>query len=230
MITKKIIIPIILGTSLCSCVNPNIPPDIHYFITHITIKEDDIKEGTFAQTYTEQIDDKIAGTNSIDFVFSKTNSDELYFKAIYSFTGDQIKENIESKIIELSYISQDNFVLKKTVNGQLTTENLNYEEAHKHYYKIFDAGTNVYRVGGLFYGDLIAVNESKFYNYYSLNEEKTELTMEEKEAQYTDSFLLDQKIVIDKKGMLLQKEEYAYSKTNSDYGKLNQTGSYIYNN
>ena len=228
---KRVFYLAILTILLTSCSNPNIPKDILNFVNNISFKEtlEQISNGSFSQTYVEKIGDEVVGENTIDFTFWK-DLDDFGFTAIYNFSGNQIVDQISKKTISLKATNQPNSYIFETEEKEKKTEYIDYEKAWGMFYKIFDSGTNSYRVGGLYYGDFFAINLNKFYRYYSISEDKSVLRVTEENAQYLDNMKLDQVIYVDKKGMLLKKTENAYSNDKLNIGSLVQTASYTYIN
>lgn len=226
----KKIIPLILSSLLlASCNNVPVPEDIKSFINNINFNMayKGIKEGIFTQSYTEKNGDTVTGTNSINFTFSQ-DEDNFKYHAIYTYEGNQIKNNISYKEITMKFVSNDEYIREEKTNLETTSKNMNYEEAHAYWYKIFDSGVNSYRIGGIYYGDYFAINMNQYYKLYSLNQDKTILTMKETGAVYIEGIYLDQQIDIDNKGMLLYKKEHAYSADIIHDGLLIQNASYVY--
>lgn len=216
---------------LCAgCTNKDIPENIRNFVNGINFNNINahLKSGSFSQTYEETQNKEITGKNSINFEFS-VNQDEMNYHAIYTYEGNQIKNEIVSKEVTLTYVTQETYNYEIKVNSEVTTsEVLNYEKAHEKFYMIFDSGVNSYRFGGLYYGDYFAINMNKFYNLYSVNAEGNVLTLKEENAPYYDTLLMSQQIDIDVNGMLLYKKEFATDTNSENTGTLIQTASYIY--
>lgn len=228
----KKVLSLVALTLLCTaCDNKDIPADIKDFVNGIDFRvvRDHLESGTFKQTYVEHLNGEVSGENSIDFTFSSADS-ILNFNAKYSYSGNQIKDGITSKEVELLNNSPEGYTLKVSENDVvIKEENINYEGAYEYYYKIFDSGLNSYRIGGLYYGDFFAINMNKFYKLYSLNEDKSILKMTENNGQYYDNLKLFQEMSIDKNGMLLYKREHAMQEASTNDGLLIQEASYIYN-
>ena len=215
--------------ALFSCGN-KIPKDINDFlIKAVSLKEEDVKEGHFSQELNETIDGQ-EGNETIIFAFSRNSDEDFNFKATSNFSGTRVKEGVTSKVVELKYISQDNYQFDVTTNEIKDSKTINYQEAHRYYYRIFDNGANPYRFGGLYYGEFMSVKANQFYKKYSLNETKDQLTYEENDVLYVlENKLLDQKIVIDQYGMLLSMEQFVRDKDNeSNQARNLQIANYKY--
>ena len=227
---KKVIPFIATIFLLCSCANKNIPSDIKDFVNAIDFRfaRDHLESGSFTQTYKEHINGEVSGENSIDFTFSYINQ-KPEFHALFTYNGNQIKNNITKKEVSLIYNNDETYNFTVSINDEPTTSKLDYLSAYEYYYKIYDSQENSFRVGGLYYGDFIAINMNKFYKLYSLNDDKTELEVREENARYSENLSLSQDIKIDKYGMLLYKKEHATGTKTSDEGILIQNASYIYN-
>ena len=90
-------IPVIFLTLiLCSgCTNKDIPENIRNFVNGINFNyiNSHLRSGVFTQSYVETKNEEITGKNSINFEFS-VNQDEMNYHAVYTYEGNQIKDNI----------------------------------------------------------------------------------------------------------------------------------------
>lgn len=220
----------LIASILCvSCGNPNVPPEIKSFINAIDFRivNNTLASGEFEQTYEEKINEETTGRNSIVFSFSK-DQDDINFHALYTYEGAHIKNNVVEKEVTLTFLQEDDYEFTVRTNSEIDKKIINFEEANGMFYKIFDSGTNSYRVGGLYYGDFFAINMNKFYSLYSVNDDGSVLSMKENDAPYYNNLKLTQQIDIDKNGMLLYKMEKAYEPKTNNYGLLISNASYVY--
>ena len=225
-------VPLILASVfLCAgCTNTDIPVAIRDFVNGINFNNitAHLRSGVFSQTYEEVLNKEVSGKNSIEFAFS-SKEDEMNYHAVYTFEGNQVKDNITSKEVTLTYEGPENYKYEVKTNLETTSEVLNYEKAHEKFYKIFDSGVNPYRFGGLYYGDYFAINMNKFYKLYFLSNDGKTLSLKENNASYYEQLTLSQQIDIDVNGMLLYKKEFAKDANSVNTGTLIQNASYIYN-
>lgn len=227
---KKILPLVLCSLLLVGCNNSPVPEDIKSFINGINfnVTYKTLKEGVFSQSYVETLKNVEAGTNSIEFTFSQ-DEDNFNYHALYTYGGNQIKDNVTSKEVTMKFISQDLYIREVKINSMVSeTKQMNYEDAHAYWYTIFDSGKNSYRFGGLYYGDFFAINMNSYYNLYSLNKDKNTITVKETGAVYIEGIFLDQEIEMDSMGMLLYKKEHAYDASRANGGMLIQNASYIY--
>lgn len=229
---KKLPILLLIPFTVSCGKNNEVPQEIRDFINGVDFNTclNKITNGSFSQLYKETNNNQVIGENSIEFTYYRQNNDEYGFEAIYTFSGNQVVNNIYRKLVKLDFVSQENYRYEVKINDEESTiTNIGGQEAFKKFYKIYDNGMNPYNFGGLYYGDYFAINMNKYYSLYSLNEDKTVCSIKEEGAEYVGGIFLDQHISINQKGMLLSKEEFAYNQKRTYTGLLTQTGSYTFN-
>ena len=103
---------------------------------------------------------------------------------------------------------------KQLIDGENVKLEYKYEDVIKaidnFFYTAVDAG---FHTGGVYYGDYILNNVSKYYKHFSLNEEKTELTFEINISTPTkeeNEILTCHKFVVNSYGMILYVKTIAY--------------------
>ncbi len=233
---KKLLLAPIASLLLFSCGGGSkVPADIKEFLMDACKTNiDTVKEGNFTEILDEKVNGE-SGKHTIHLHFERKDEDNFSFKFESHYEGKQIKEEsgieITSKVIELKYSKFDTYQYSTTVNdGKTNTIEIDRSAAYKHYYKIYDAGGNVYRSNGLFYGDLLDIKAKDFYPKYSLNEDKSQLTFKEENAEYEKGLMLDQNLLIDRHGMVLDQTQYArmVDTASSNYTSVKQFGDYYY--
>lgn len=182
---------------------------VEYGISKVTASHyiDGISDGNISTT--TYIENKEKGYYLLDTDLS----------GIYYGTGvDQFNYNEMSTLI---YYENDAIVSSKKTDSVI--EDLGYldDEFKTSIYSFFyTQEESGYHTGGMYYGDDVKMNCGKYYNFFSLNEEKTELTYEINSVSSNEGkeIITMHSFTINEYGMLLKlKTKSFYTETKDTY-------------
>ena len=124
--------------------------------------------------------DKVIGKHTSLAYFDKRN-DEYYHYIETNASGNYVGENASfNNQKTLSYVSKEKIVYAEEItDGVKVKLDYDYDDAIKacknFFYTEVSGG---YHTGGVYYGDYILSNISKYYKHFKLNDLKTELSFE----------------------------------------------------
>ena len=159
--------------------------DIKDFVMQIEYNKayDFAKTGKSIVTSTYYVNEQIDGQVCVTTYYDKSSKTKYFYKntdASGSYHGDGSGQYNYTNEQILSYVNADDTLstLKK-VDGSLIQTSFTEEELNKSieqfFYMTVEGG---YHGGGSYYGDYVLANCAKFYNCFSLNEDKTVLSYE----------------------------------------------------
>lgn len=237
-IIKKLVILLILVfsiSSLSGCQKDIPDGDIKDFVVALNFDKafDEIIKASSVVTsekYTDGVlDGKITTYTYIDqtdtYFYSNSNLNGIYFGTgidQYSYYNQEI----------LGFINVDNFP-KSYERTDGVVKSLNYREEEvdilvKSFF--YTQVEHDFHQGGTYYGDYIQVNCAKYYDFFSLNEEKSELTFElnsESKDNNGDKVIVLHKFTVNRLGMLISLSTTSLYKDNQDtYTKTTITCDY----
>lgn len=177
-----ILLSLIATIGLCSCTTKIPDGEIKNFVDKIDFDRayEHVSYGKSSLTATHYIDGEEDG--KIEIITYMDKSQAKYHLMTTKLSGSYHGTGMD----QFDYYSQDvlcyinasnNVEVFKKTDGVLedisyTPEDVDTSIKNFFYSKV-DAG---YHSGGVYYGDYILSNCGKYYNFFSLNEEKTELT------------------------------------------------------
>jgi hypothetical protein len=136
------------------------------------------------------------------------------------YEGNMVSDNVESYSYSLVYSSDDEQYKRKiSINGgDGPYVDISKDDAIEAFTDIFFTGDEIYRYGGLYYGDYFQINALKSQEYLSLNDDRDILTFEAEDDNYIDGATSYQKISIDKRGMIVFCDEKLTANETGYYG------------
>ena len=175
---------------LGSCTALDIPEgDIKEFISTFNGEEafNNVHYGKSLITTTKyegNLDKEIGKTVSVAY-FDKRN-DEFYHyldtKVEGTFYGEEANEYDFNNQITMCYSKKDDpttIISQQLTDGEFKNLEYEYDDVIKSVESVFYSEVTAgFHIGGIYYGDYVLKNISKYYEKFSLNDEKTELTFE----------------------------------------------------
>ena len=210
---------------LGSCTTLEIPDgDIKNFISNFD-GEEAFKSVHYGKSlitttkYEGNMENEIGQTKSLAY-FDKRNDEYYHFLETHvsgSFFGEGENEyNFNHQII-MSYSKKDDpttIISQKLTDGELKNLEYEYDDVIKSVESFFYSEVTAgFHSGGVYYGDYVLQNVSKYYEKFSLNEEKTELKFEINISTPTEDgneVVNCHKFIVDKYGMIISVETIAY--------------------
>lgn len=210
---------------LGSCTTLEIPEgDIKSFISNFNGEEafQNVHYGkSFITTikYEGNLEKEIGKTTSIAY-FDKRN-DEFYHylktNVEGTFFGEEANEYNFHNQITMCYSKKDDpttIISQQLTDGELKNLEYEYDDVIKSVESFFYSEVTAgFHVGGVYYGDYIIKNAPKYYQKFSLNEEKTELTFEINISTPTEDgnrIVNSHSFVVNSHGLIIKVKTIAY--------------------
>ena len=162
---------------------------------------------------------QLIGTHTSVAEFDKRNG-EYYHRLETNADGSFVGENATYQFnnqVTVCYVKDElpnEIYSKQLTDGKLDILEYKYEDVinsvKNFFYSEVSAG---FHTGGVYYGDYVLKNISKYYKHFTLNEDKTELTFEINTSTQTEEkneILNCHKFIINKYGMVLSVNTTAY--------------------
>lgn len=229
--------------SLVSCAKLDIPEgDIKDFVSNFNGEDAymavDYGKSYIVNTYYEgdlrEGGNKVLGLHTSLAYFDKRN--DMYYhyletNASGNYVGEDARYNF-NKQQTVCYANSDgsNLYVEQITDGK--TDEMDYDmddvirSCKNFFYTEVSGG---FHTGGVYYGDYILNNISKYYKHFSLNDDKSELTFEINISTPTEEgneILNCHKFVVNKHGLVVSVNTTAYYISN---GKITQTLTTIMN-
>ena len=172
-------------------------------------------------------EETLIGTHTSTAYFDKRNNEYYHYletTADGSFVGSADAQYQFNNKITVCYGKEEdplNIYAKEIIDGVENKLEYDFEDVvnsvKNFFYSEVSAG---FHTGGVYYGDYILKNIAKYYERFSLNDEKTELTFEINTSTPTEkegsSIINVHKFVVNKYGMIISVNTTAYYTTNDE--------------
>ena len=152
--------------------------------------------------------------------FDKRNDEFYHFletKVEGSFYGEEANEYNFHSQTTMCYSKKDDpttIISKQLTDGELKNLEYEYDDVIKSVESFFYSEVTAgFHSGGVYYGDYVLQNVSKYYEKFSLNEEKTELTFEINISTPTEDgnrIVNSHSFVVNSYGLILKVKTIAY--------------------
>ena len=197
---KFLLICLMLISIVClgSCTALDIPEgDIKKFISTFNGEEafNNVHYGKSLITTTKyegNLDKEIGKTVSVAY-FDKRNDEYYHYldtKVEGTFYGEEANEYDFNDQITMCYSKKDDpttIISQQLTDGEFKNLEYEYDDVIKSVESVFYSEVTAgFHIGGIYYGDYVLKNISKYYEKFSLNDEKTELTFEINISDPTD--------------------------------------------
>ena len=213
--------------SLSSCAKLDIPEgDIKEFVSKFN-GEEAYKNVDYGQSYIENIyyegdyrkgDNKVLGTHTSKAYFDKRNDAYYHYLETFAsgnYVGEDARYNFSHQQT-LCYANSDasNLYVEQKTDGKNDEMNYDIDDVVKSVQNFFYSEiSGGYHTGGVYYGDYILKNISKYYKHFTLNDDKTELTFEINISTPTEGgseILNCHKFVVNEHGLIVSVHTIAY--------------------
>lgn len=216
----------ILTCCILSGCSADLPENLKAFLSPINY-QDAIKntnKGSIFSLFQEfDSNNNLIGSNSIEFNFKKEygKQDSFDFSASYIFEGNKIVSNLNKKYISLKFDSEkDSYIESTSINkGEIVDETISDDAAYQRMLLIFYSSDELYKTGGLYYGDYFSANVRKYSENYVLNNDNTLSFIAEDDVYYEGAHS-EQNLKINSNGMLLYCKQKLTISSNNAYATL----------
>jgi hypothetical protein len=226
-------LPLLFVFLLVSC-GDTLREDLSEFLNPIKYEDtyDGLSSGSYSWRHEEyDKDGHSEGKKQENTSFSKSrDNDNFSIEKEISYTGNMVIENVESYFYSLAYDRDlDRYRRKISINGADSSYvDVSEDIAIEAFTEIFFTGDEIYRYGGLYYGDYFQINALKSQKYLSLSDNGDTLTFEAEDDNYIDGASVYQKISIDRHGMLIYCKEKMTANETGYYGTEEVEATYFY--
>lgn len=228
---KFLLIGLILISIVClnSCTNLNIPEgDIKDFISNFNGENAYInvhygKSYIVNTKYDGNMENEVGKHTSLAY-FDKRNNEYYHYletNAEGVFYGEDATYSFKNQV-RVCYAKNDDpstIISKEITDGEQKDLEYKYEDVINSVKNFFYSEVNAgFHTGGTYYGDYILKNIAKFYDRFSLNEDKTELTFEINISTPTEDgneIVNCHSFVVDSFGMVINVKTIAYYLVNN---------------
>lgn len=222
---------ILIICSLSSC-SEDLPEDLKEFLSPINY-QDAIKytnNGIVYSSYQEYDENNsLIGSAIIEFEFKKAygETNSFDFSATYNFSGNKIIAEVNKKVLSLKFSVEDDTYIETTAinDGEVKEENISSDSAYQRMLLIFYSSDELYKTGGLYYGDYFSANARKYSESYFLNEDNTLSFIAEDDVYYEGAHS-EQNLKINSYGMLLYCKQKLTVVSNNAYATLEINAEY----
>lgn len=226
---------LILGSLLfTSCTGYTPTQEMKDFLTGLSGKKAfaSISNGHYTEVYQSIVNDDVLGMKKKDIYFDYSNDIYYYYQKM-TYEGDQIQNGIEYSQALMCLVGEEYHIYTKYGSDATSDIVIPMEDAKKGITNLIYIQENNYDMGGLYYGDIFAINSTQFPNrcFYikddNLYFEEKYLNYEKKDdSDELEEIRITQKIGINRNGLLVESYEKVQIKSSGEGGINTLTPEY----